>query len=842
MQPGRVWWGPVGSGKSTRLLAEYRAAGGRLIVPTATMAEHLRHQLAREGRLVREREVTTLAGVVQELATGAPQVSPSELPILVRRALTRFRSRRWQALLETPGFAGTLGAMVGEIDGAGYQSQDLTATAALLKRLHPDAEEFVRFYAQLEAEVRQAGRSLRGWRLVAATARLVREGSREPWFCDGFFTLTEAEVALLDAARRSAPVTITLPDQAEPARRMLEQRGFTIEGCAERGPIPAPVVGTAYSFENEVTQVARGILESQRPYREIGVIVRAEEPYVPALRTTFERFGIPARFYFATPLDRGPAFQYLDGLAQAALSDWDQALLLGCVQRRTADLAGRRDEVDFALRERIPARGIPNLADLLAFTPLLATIERLEAQRTRSLRPKQWEDLWTAEAPELAELFGAVTAILPDRPLPLATYWTDVRSMASATPLREDDRRRDVVHVMDAYEARQWRLPQVFCLGLLEGVFPQHPSEDALFPDAVRRQLNEMGLALRTMADRQAEERFLLTLAMSRAEESLTLSYPRFDRLGERTQPAFALAGRQVTHWDSRAILPRPPVRYEAARAARITDEGLRESLAARHATASPSGIETFLNCPFQFFGRYTLRLAAAPVEASERLDSLAEGTIVHEVLARLPAKGERTLEELFDWIYERLSLERNIPPGYQAEVERLKMLRDLESFEREFRPAPGGRPHLEQRLEFACGGDLTVRARVDRFDVFPEGTVAAYDYKYSKAANVIKRQDSEQYVQGGLYLLGLKQNFGLTPRSFQYVALRDSAKISGWEDPASLQEMMERARALTGEVIARIREGEIAVTPRDRDNCQYCDFRTVCRIRTQTQLVQVAT
>jgi len=170
-------------------------------------------------------------------------------------------------------------------------------------------------------------------------------------------------------------------------------------------------------------------------------------------------------------------------------------------------------------------------------------------------------------------------------------------------------------------------------------------------------------------------------------------------------------------------------------------------------------------------------------------------------------------------------------------------MLRDLRSFEHEFKPAPGGQPHLEERLEFACGPDLQIRARIDRYDVFPEGTVAAYDYKYSKSANVTKRQDSEQYVQGGLYSLGLEQTLNLIPRSFHYVALRDGAKMSGWEDPASLREMMQRAGEVTREVIARIRDGEITVAPHDRDKCQYCDFQAACRTRTQTQqLVQVAT
>ncbi|MBY0507648.1 MAG: PD-(D/E)XK nuclease family protein [Bryobacteraceae bacterium] len=849
LEPGRILLGPVGSGKSTRLREIFRTQPSRFIVPTATMAAHLTHELAREGRVVRGRQVATLATVVGEFAYGlAPQILPGELEVLIRRTLAKFRGKRWQALLATPGFAATLSAIATEVDAAGYSSQDLAATGALLRRLHPDAEEFVRFYASLEAEVKQAGRALRGWRLTGATAALYRQGCPpEAWLCDGFYTLTEGEVALLDAARRYVPVTVTLPDgpTAQRAFRMLEQRGFTLEHCRFVPPPARTTLTTAHSFESEVTRIAAGILRARAAghrYREMAVIVRAAGPYVPALRTAFERFRIPARFYFATSTLNTPGFQYADALAQAALSNWDQRDLLVCLRRRGADVGQRRDEIDFELRRRIPASGLPNLADLLLFTPLLSILERLDEVRDRALRPALWQQLFASLTPAIAALLASVTAILPDRPQGLATYWADVRAMAAGTPVREEDNRRDVVHVMDAQEARQWRLPVVFCAGLLEGTFPQHPSEDALFPDQVRRQLNEMGLALRTMADRQAEERYLLSVARSRAAEESYLSYPRFDRQGERTQPAFALEGLPVVDADSRAILPYVEHRYAAARATRLAAPRLQAALAARHATASPSSLESFLQCPFQFFGRYTLRLKPPPAEPGERLDALAQGTIIHEVLHRLAARGPQSFDELFDQVYERICEERNIPPGYLAEIERLKMLRDLHSFEREFRPATGGKPHLEQRLEFPLAGDLQIRARIDRYDVFPEGTVAAYDYKYSKAANVTKRQDSEQYVQGGLYLLGLQRTLGLAPRSFHYVALRDSAKISGWDDPASLREMMRRAEELTQEVIARIRDGEIAVRPVDRNNCQYCDFESACRIRTETQLVQVAT
>ena len=53
--------------------------------------------------------------------------------------------------------------------------------------------------------------------------------------------------------------------------------------------------------------VLRRILEQAaagRPFRDMGVIVRTPDLYEPILRTTLDRFGIPARFYFDADLSQ----------------------------------------------------------------------------------------------------------------------------------------------------------------------------------------------------------------------------------------------------------------------------------------------------------------------------------------------------------------------------------------------------------------------------------------------------------------------------------------------------------------------------------------------------------
>jgi hypothetical protein len=56
--------------------------------------------------------------------------------------------------------------------------------------------------------------------------------------------------------------------------------------------------------------------------------------------------------------------------------------------------------------------------------------------------------------------------------------------------------------------------------------------------------------------------------------------------------------------------------------------------MAARHTVLSPSSLDSFLQCPFQFFGRKTLRLRLRPPVPRDRLDARLQGNIMHSVLA----------------------------------------------------------------------------------------------------------------------------------------------------------------------------------------------------------------
>ena len=86
----RLFIGPPGSGKSTAILDAWRAdpGGSLLLTPTATMAVHLRHQLARAGHVVRPSRIRTLAQFLSEFCD-APEPTAAALESALRGALEK---------------------------------------------------------------------------------------------------------------------------------------------------------------------------------------------------------------------------------------------------------------------------------------------------------------------------------------------------------------------------------------------------------------------------------------------------------------------------------------------------------------------------------------------------------------------------------------------------------------------------------------------------------------------------------------------------------------------------------------------------------------------------------
>jgi len=758
----------------------------------------VRNELARAHLPIRPNRILTLAKFLAPF-TPFQDASESLLHLLIARCdLSGFGPAA-----EFPGFRRTLVAQLQEI---------------------PPPSHLASIASEIEDQLASRSRALRDQRL--RTARPTASG---PVILDGFFTFSPSELELIETLAAQTDVTVTLPDWSgsEAARARLLAAGF----AEQRVDVPlrtaVRTVFAATSLEQEVEQIAQCILDHAargREFREMGVLLRVREPYAPALESVFGRFGIPARFHFADALSSHPAIQYLSGLVRALLAGWNHADLLPLLRMPVSGLGAtpEGDRLDFEMRENLPSRGALQFAridpwkhDRVNPTEWAARLKTLrDFLPTPEITDHAGRDqltIWRSTVAALNAFDSALetTALaLDNTEVSLEDFWPHAEAALAIEKLRVPDRRRNVVNVLDVYEARQWEIPIAFVCGLNERHFPQYHRE----------------------ADRQHEERLLFDLATTRATEHTILSYARFNDKGDPQLRSFFLDQPGASS-NSTRILPKPAGQRHA-----LPSEGPNPNLRQQHGKLSPTSIETFLQCPFQFFARITLKLRERPAAPRDRLDNLLQGNILHRALA----------EGSLNPVFEDECRKNRIPRTYRTEAVRLELERHFEAF-RADRTWPLTWPsRTEEMFEAMLTPELSIRGRIDRLDLGPNNQAIVIDYKYSAAAKIRERMEGDP-IQGGLYLSAASRVFNLHPVGMFYCGLRQSVTWEGWhthipgltigEARLTLQELIDAAEQKAIEVFESIASGNIAVRPADKAKCRYCGYREICRVESMPKV-----
>jgi ATP-dependent helicase/DNAse subunit B len=119
---------------------------------------------------------------------------------------------------------------------------------------------------------------------------------------------------------------------------------------------------------------------------------------------------------------------------------------------------------------------------------------------------------------------------------------------------------------------------------------------------------------LRTAAEAELEEEFLFDSAVTRATVNLILSYPKYDGRGEQNLPSLFLERFPKSPQASQLVLPRLEAAPEPhVPAGTIAALDLRDAVARKHRVMRVTAVESYAQCPFQFFSRHTLKLEEPP-------------------------------------------------------------------------------------------------------------------------------------------------------------------------------------------------------------------------------------
>ena len=807
--------GPPGSGKThfvleklTAALRERREARTLLVVPTASMAQHLTHELARRGFAVPTEFILPIAALVERLTPELREPSPSIDSWLISSAIEQGCGETFAPLLHKPGFENRVAKALQELQAARCGPDDFErfARGPVQKALAQTYRLYERF-VDAHGFVSPAGRLERAAQLAAL--RGVGE-VREILF-DGFFSLSVGERDLVRSlATGGVALTVTMIDEPVPGflpdlpRNRLEQvRRQTLEEAV----VVAPGV------EQEVEELARGIIEYRRntnqPFHQIGVILRSPERYAARIQGTFERFGIPFRLRRPVPLAQHGAVRFALDLLRAAVDGLPAEATLDALLRPCSRVGLRleADAWDFRVRQRLPGDGLETLRRDAPdrVSTVLDELETLAQSAERRLPPARWAEqcsrfveaqiqypeapdgLTPARALELRAFGQAVRQLdealretaglleLQSRPeVKLGSFLDALDKTLSVTSLRVPDRRRDVVNVISVFEARQWELAAAFVPGMVEGEFPKKPGEDLLLFDQDRKRLRHAGFELRTRAEIVAEEEFLYCIATSRARERLILSYPQTDSGGAPLVRSFFLPPEASKDRPTMGAKPLEAPAPDPEEVEPITDPKLRQEIFARHDAFSPSGIDSYLQCPYRFFADKTLRLEGRPCAAYQRLDARWKGTVVHETISEWSAAAGEPIGVTLERVFARRLEEEGLAPGFHSELLKATMRIDLERFARHPAARPGDgatQGGNEKDIRYAVDADgaesFDVRGRIDRCDVVGGRAAVVVDYKYSTPDRIKKlagQHEKDEATQAFLYLMGMEAAEGLDP------------------------------------------------------------------------------
>jgi RecB family exonuclease len=392
------------------------------------------------------------------------------------------------------------------------------------------------------------------------------------------------------------------------------------------------------------------------------------------------------------------------------------------------------------------------------------------------------------------------------------------------------------------------------------------PAPDGTEPDPVEAEITvirDLAEVVPPPAEACSEDELARALAAfgPGADAAAVLS-----QVGVEGEPAARLLGRVE---DAR--------RAEAASRAPgpLTNPAALESLAAVRAYGGTT-LEEFDLCSYRWFAGHELD----PQLLDPVPDPLVQGGLMHEALDRLyrerpggdPLPRPRTLTA---WtgrgreLVAAIAAERELGdhPAERAIARRVERLLERFLAEEAERETGGFEPWL---LEARFGehpdaerpvldlGGWGLHGAVDRVDRSPDGRAVVIDYKLAGQVTPREKFEERAKLQLPLYLLAVAEHWGAEPVGALYHPLRGTSSrrprgvvsVAAAEDlggyglysndvvePGELEELLDDSRRRAGEIVARIRSGDVRRDPgpreglRGHDVCPaYCTFAPICR------------
>jgi ATP-dependent helicase/nuclease subunit B len=429
------------------------------------------------------------------------------------------------------------------------------------------------------------------------------------------------------------------------------------------------------------------------------------------------------------------------------------------------------------------------------------------------------------------------------------------------------------LHLLDDQAARYGDFDAITFVGLIDGEWPERPDRNIFYSPSLLRAL---GWPSEKDWRAAAEARFL-DLLVSPAEgvtlstitlddEALVEASAFLDELPRVGLSTVAIApppaGRRFL---DEALSLDPPVlvalddearSWAEMRIARSgTDDPAFHGQVGVQAsrTWSVSALETYLDCPFKFFGQRVLKLEEEP-DDEEVMDPKQQGQFVHEVFetffhrwqtggrqAVTPANLDEArgvfgevVEECLGGLSEtEAALERTRLLGSSAAAGLGEAVLRMEAE----RPVGVIGRLLEHRLE----GEFTMQTRdgprvvrlngkADRVDLLEDGTFRLIDYKLGWPPNRARALQLPIYSLCAEQQLAGRQGKTWTLAEAAYLAFKGPKRVVPLFSSGDRDRVLRESQQRLVDAIDAIARGEFPPHPHDVYRCDTCTYSAVCR------------
>jgi RecB family exonuclease len=599
--PLKLIHGPPNSGKRGEVLRGFGQVLDRdpvLVLPTTDDVFDFEREMCASGAVLGGAAMT-FGALFRTVATAAGAPPGAELSaaqrlraVAVAIAARQSRLGPLRRAAARPRFASALERLVGELQAAGVEPQEVEASAATLEG-SAYLSDLAALYGGYEEVRRRSDRTDAHGIAREAIAHLRRDGSfwgGRPVFLYGFDDLTENQLALVAALAERTEVTIALP--YEDGSAALEARGRLLGQLRERlGPAAETVTaadpantespllfhltrcfgasrpprlepdgslallrsaGTRAEAEAIAAHVSR-LLEAGAEPAEVAIALRDPSRRGPEIAAALEANGIAAALEAELPVAGTGVGGGLLALLESEFGSGRAADFLRYLRGPSGFSPGRIDWFERRVRRRRvrdaetalllwqgedgePPRDLQRLRAAAGRSPQALAAEVGALAATMASRPLRGEDgprLQQGDGLELRAA-GAIAAALDDLAElgELAPRPEELAGIVAELPFRAwSGPVEGRVRIADPYRLRAARFDHVVVGSLQDGEFPRRDrGADPFLSDAQRETLG-----LDPRRDSEAEERYLFGACLALPRRSLVLSCRDSDEDGAAT-------------------------------------------------------------------------------------------------------------------------------------------------------------------------------------------------------------------------------------------------------------------------------------------------------------------